>query len=49
LSEQLVVVDTLDFSMRLDVWVLQAWRMGNLKRAVDMLGNIVAECFASNK
>lgn len=47
LADQLDVIDVAGFSMRLDVWMIHPVRMGNLKRAVAMLGDLVAEQFAS--
>ncbi|MFZ4875934.1 LysR family transcriptional regulator [Janthinobacterium sp. Mn2066] len=44
---QLMVVDTPGFSMQLDVWLVHALQMGNLKRAVEVLGEAVTDSLAS--
>ncbi|CDG85794.1 LysR family transcriptional regulator [Janthinobacterium agaricidamnosum] len=45
--EQLTVVDTPDFAMQLDVWVIHTLQMGNLRRAADLLCDVVTECLAT--
>lgn len=48
-SDQLVEVDTPGFSLQLDVWVVHTLQMGNLKRAMALLCDIVTDGLSSRQ
>lgn len=47
--DKLEVVETRDFSMPLDVWVMHTLQMGNLQRAADLLCDVVMAELAAHE
>jgi DNA-binding transcriptional LysR family regulator len=45
--DDLSPVDVTDFSLALDLWLLSSAQMGNLRRSVDVLGQVLAKVFGS--
>lgn len=45
MARDLDIVNVSDFALKLDAWLVHALHLGNLKRAVDLLGDIAAETF----
>ena len=43
--EDLLPVEVTDFALRLDLWLLRAPELGNLSRALDVLGQVLARTF----
>lgn len=44
-ARDLDIVNVSDFALKLDAWLVHPLHLGNLKRAVDLLGDIAAETF----
>ncbi|WP_205965213.1 LysR family transcriptional regulator [Paraburkholderia flava] len=45
MARDLDIVNVSDFALKLDAWLVHALHLGNLKRAIDLLGDIAAETF----
>lgn len=46
-AEELAVVESPEFSLKLDIWLAHANQLGNFKRAIDVLGTVLLETFST--
>lgn len=46
-ADELVVVESPEFSLKLDIWLAHANEVGNFKRAIDVLATVLVETFSA--
>ncbi|MEB0043062.1 MULTISPECIES: LysR family transcriptional regulator [unclassified Pseudomonas] len=47
--DELTVVEVKSFSLSLDIWLVHPYQLGNLKRAMDILGQTVVDGFVNHQ